>query len=85
VVRIGRTIYDADGQVTSVESAVDVPGLAQTTAAYSYSDNGQVLTLTEASGALTTYEHDGFDRLVTTRCPNPSGGGSSTTDYELVA
>jgi RHS repeat-associated protein len=59
--------------------------VAQTTVAYTYTVNGKVETLTDARGYRTTYEYDGFDRLVKRRYPN---GGvtnlSSTTDYEQL-
>lgn len=40
-------------------------------------------TLTDARGAMTTYEYDGHDRPKKTRLPNPTTANvSSTTDYE---
>jgi len=32
---------------------------------------------------LTTNQYDGFDRLEKARYPNATGGGSSTTDFDL--
>ena len=38
-------------------------------ASATYTDNGQVETLTDAEGNMTTYEYDVHDRLVKTRMP----------------
>jgi RHS repeat-associated protein len=56
--------------------------LSVTSPQYTYTANGQVTTVQDANGNLTTYEYDGLDRLSKIRFPNTSGGGSSTTDYE---
>ena len=37
---------------------------SQTTATYTYTNNGRVATIKNARDYLTTYEYDGFDRLV---------------------
>ena len=80
--RITRNEYDAAGQVTAVWSAYGTP-LAQKTAAYTYTPNGQVATLTDARNFRTTYEYDGLDRLDKRRYPHPtSTHQSSTTDFE---
>lgn len=50
-----------------------------------YSNNGKQATLADALGSLTTYEYDGFDRVLKVRYPNAAVGSrttSSTTDYE---
>ncbi|HYI47840.1 MAG TPA: hypothetical protein VEX35_05175, partial [Allosphingosinicella sp.] len=81
--RIARTSYDLAGQATRVETGVGVSGVAADEAATSYRANGQLETLTDANGNMTTYVFDGHDRLVRTRMPAPSTPGtSSTTDYE---
>lgn len=46
--------------------------------------DGLTQTLTDANGNVTTYQCDGYDRLTKTRFPNPTGGGSSTTDYVAI-
>jgi len=51
---------------------------------YTHNLNGKVNALTDGNGNVTTYEYDGYDRLVKTRYPNASGGGSSTSDYEYL-
>ena len=60
--RITRTVYDAAGQVLKVQKAYGT-ALAQDYATYTYTGNGQVQTVKDANGNLTTYEYDGFDRL----------------------
>ena len=47
-----------------------------------FTDNGQIAWLKDANGNQTTHEYDGHDRLYKKRYPNPTGAGSSTTDYE---
>jgi RHS repeat-associated protein len=51
---------------------------------YTYSQNGQRVTTKDANDNLTTFEFDGFDRLVTMRMPSTTKGSasSSATDFE---
>ncbi|WP_418646900.1 RHS repeat-associated core domain-containing protein [Thauera butanivorans] len=80
--RVTETVYNADDSVQSVNRAVGT-ALAQTYAAYTYSNNGLPLTLTDAKNNRTTYEYDGHDRRVKLRYPHPTTvGTSSTSDYE---
>jgi len=80
--RVTETAYNADGSMQNVKRAVGT-SLAQTYAAYTYSNNGLPLTLTDAKNNRTTYEYDGHDRRSKLRYPMPaSAGSSSTTDYE---
>lgn len=80
--RIVKTHYDAGGRANRTESAVGTADQADEAAA-TYTDNGQVATVTDGKGNKTTYEYDGHDRLKKTRYPHPSTAGtSSTTDYE---
>ncbi len=80
--RITRNTYDAAGRISLAQSAYGT-ALAQNTAAYTYTANGQVQTLTDARSYRTTYEYDAFDRLFKRRYPSPSNTNqSSTTDYE---
>jgi RHS repeat-associated protein len=81
--RIARTTYDDAGQVIKVETGYGVSGVAADEATATYTGNGQVETVTDANGNLTTYVYDGHDRLSRTRMPDPATPGtSSTTDYE---
>ena len=80
--RVTETVYNADDSVQNIKRAVGT-ALAQTYAAYTYSDNGLPLTLTDAKSNRTTYEYDGHDRQIKLRYPDPSTvNTSSTTDYE---
>jgi RHS repeat-associated protein len=45
---------------------------------------GELQSVTDANNNVTTYEYDIFYRLAKTRFPNPTGGGSSTTDFEQL-
>lgn len=78
--RVERTTYDLASQVTKLQSAYGTADQADD-ATMTYSANGRLATVADGEGNLTTYEYDGHDRLIKTRYPNPSGGGSSTTDY----
>ena len=81
--RIARTTYDAAGQMTKVETGYGVSGVTADEMTMTYRANGQVETVTDANGNLTTWVYDGHDRLSRTRMPHPSTTGtSSTTDYE---
>ena len=77
--RITRKVY-ASGQLQQVQSGY---GVAPTTVSFTYTNNGQLATLEDARSYLTTYEYDGFDRLVKQRYPDPSNTNqSSTMDFE---
>jgi RHS repeat-associated protein len=81
--RITRNVRDAAGQLLQVQRAYGT-SLQQTYAAYSYTPNGQRRTVKDANNNLTTFEYDGFDRLLKQRFPVGVTGASqsSTTDYE---
>ncbi len=50
---------------------------------YSYIPNGQVETITDANGNPTRYEYDGFERIASTRYPEATQTGlSSSSDRE---
>jgi len=81
--RITKYAYDAAGRPISTTSAY---GLAEAiTESVSYTANGQIASLTDGRGNVSVQEYDGHDRPVRLRYPNPSGTGTSTTDYEEVA
>jgi RHS repeat-associated protein len=80
--RIRYTAYDDAGRIDQEKSAYGT-ALVQDTATYTYTDNGQVATLTDARNYRTTYEYDGHDQLKKLRYPLPGATNqSSTTDYE---
>src|SRR3546814_2982382 len=79
--RITRTGYDAVGRVETVTTGYGVDPIVATAA--TFTDNGRLATLTDGEGNRTTYEYDGYDRLVKARYPSKTvAGTSSTTDYE---
>ncbi len=81
--RIAKTSYDAAGRVIKLQTGYGVTGIEADEVTATYTDNGQIATVTDAEGNKTTYEYDGHDRLLKTRYPHPSSAGtSSTTDYE---
>jgi RHS repeat-associated protein len=79
--RISKTVYDAADQVTKVQTAYGT-SVQRDEVTNSYSNNGKLATVADGKGNLTTYEYDGFDRLLKTRLPSPTTvGTSSTNDY----
>lgn len=85
--RIIKASFDDAGQQTKMQTAFGVTGVQSDDATATYSSNGKTATLTDAEGNKTTYEYDGFDRLLKTRYPNTTKGSgtSSTTDYEQLS
>lgn len=81
--RITYTTYDAANRPLTTTNAYGLP--EATTTSVTYSANGRPRTLTDQNGNVSTAIYDGFDRTVELRYPNPSGGGSSTTDRMVYA
>jgi len=83
--RITKTSYDSASQPTLVQTAYGTADQANEKTA-SYTNNGELASVTDAQANTTTYEYDGFDRLVKTRYPSATAGAgtSSTTDYEQL-
>jgi len=82
--RITYISYDNLDRVTQVTSGYGTSGAyaPRVEKAVTYTANGQEKTVADGKGNLTTYEYDGFDRLVKERFPDPASAGvSSTTDY----
>jgi len=86
--RISKTVYEWAGGVYQVLDGYGISsingGAGRPTVTYTHNTNSQVAALTDGNGNVTTYEYDGYRRLVKTRYPNASGGGSSTSDYEYL-
>jgi RHS repeat-associated protein len=82
--RITLTSYDNANRPTQVLSGHLAPAgyASRVEKTATYTANGLEQTVADGKGNLTTYEYDGLDRLVKVRYPNPSGPGSSTTDFE---
>ncbi|GIX17125.1 MAG: hypothetical protein KatS3mg119_1311 [Rhodothalassiaceae bacterium] len=83
--RVSRLGYDAAGQLVSVTAAVGLSS-EQVSATLTYTANGLLQTVKDAKGNLTTFEYDGFDRLIRRRYPDKwSPGISSASDVETFA
>jgi len=86
--RIRYNVYEYAGGLDSVYDGYGVSsinsGAGRRTVHYVHNTNGQVTSLTDGNGNVTTYEYDGYRRMVKTRYPNVSGGGSSTSDYQYL-
>ncbi|QDK35986.1 RHS repeat domain-containing protein [Sphingomonas sp. IC081] len=82
--RVTRASYDAVGRVTKVTSAYGT--LAQSDdVQYGYTSNGQVSYVKDANLNRTTYEYDGFDRLVKTRFPVATKGVDTSSASDFTA
>lgn len=83
--RITRMTYDAADQVTKVQTAYGTADQSDEVTS-TYTNNGELASVTDAEGNRTTYEYDGFDRLLKTRYPvaTVASGASSTIDYEQL-
>lgn len=80
--RVSKNFYDEVDRTIKVQSAVGTP-LQIDEVTSTYGKNGQVLTVADAKGNLTTNDYDGFIRVTKTRFPIAGNGtASSTTDYE---
>jgi RHS repeat-associated protein len=78
--RIAQVAYDAVGRVVSTTTGLGTADAL--TESVSYTPNGLPASLTDGNGNISVMEYDALDRLSKLRYPNPSGGGTSTTDYE---
>jgi RHS repeat-associated protein len=81
--RISKIIYDIRGRISQQITALG--SIDQTTdEARTYTDNGNLATVTDGENNLTTYTYDGLDRLAQQNYPNLTKGSltSSTSDYE---
>lgn len=83
--QISKLIYDAAGQLTQVQIGIGTSG-AVNERTLTYSNNGQVTSLTDGENNKTTYVYDGFDRLSQTQYPIPTKGAgtSNASDYEQL-
>jgi RHS repeat-associated protein len=81
--RISRTVRNAAGEVTQIETAVGT-ALQAVVSTTTYSANGRPLTLTDGENNRTSYEYDGHDRVRRTYLPLVTQGSnaSSSADYE---
>jgi RHS repeat-associated protein len=87
--RISRTQYDDVGRISVQQSAYGVTTakgfpttLERDEVTNSYTDNGQLASVSDAKGNKTTYQYDGYDRLHKT-CYPAAGitGCTSASDY----
>lgn len=81
--RITQYAYNSAFKVTTITDGVGTSA-PQTEQTNNYGPLYESQSVADAKGNLTTFEYDGFYRLLKTRFPNPTGGGSSTSDYELL-
>ncbi len=81
--RVSKRSYNAASEVIQVQTAVGTADQSNEVSK-TFSNNGRVLTVTDAENNRTAYEYDGFDRAVKTRYPDGTKGSltSSTTDFQ---
>lgn len=82
--RITRNLYDAAGQVTTIQRAYNT-ALVQNYATYGYTLNGKHDWVQDANGNRSDYNYDGFDRLGQFNLPSATLGANThnPNDYEL--
>ncbi|HEX8642005.1 MAG TPA: hypothetical protein VF704_12740, partial [Allosphingosinicella sp.] len=80
--RITRTSYDAANRAVRVETAVGVAALVADEVRTQYTTNGRVANVLDANNNRTTYEYDGFDRLVRTRYPTTPVGSQNSSQFD---
>jgi RHS repeat-associated protein len=79
--RVSYPRFNAYTQLDGVTSAYGTPDARSES--FGYNTDGTLSARVDGKGNKTTYEYDGFNRLVKTRYPDPSTPNtSSTTDYE---
>lgn len=83
--RVSQTIYFESGEVARVMRAVGDAQLEQAYQTYTYvpagtPGAGQVATVADANGNLTTYLYDIFDQLAETRFPSKTIAGTSNAN-----
>ena len=83
--RITKAIYDAASEVIQVQTALGTADQSNEVTV-TFNPNSTTATVKDGENNLTTYEYDGFDRLLKTRYPStPQGSGtSSASDYEQL-
>lgn len=80
--RITRNVYDAAGQLVTLQRAVGTP-LQEDYATYTYSPNGKQTSLTDARGYKASMTYDGHDRQIRWNFPSKTAPGlASADDYE---
>jgi RHS repeat-associated protein len=80
--RITRKVYDAAGQLRTVQKAYGTP-LQQDYVTYTYTPNGMVETAIDANGNKTEYTYDGHGRPKRWQFPHKTNIGSiDAYDYE---
>ena len=80
--RISKKFYDANGRVTKVQTAFGQAEQADE-GTMTYTPNSQLASVKDGEANLTSYDYDGFDRMVKTRFPMPTQGAnaSNANDY----
>lgn len=83
--RITQNVYDANGRVVQVKTAVGT-ALQADEVTTGFTANGLVSHVIDAENNRTTYIYDGHDRLSQTRFPSVTKGAnaSNVSDYEQL-
>jgi RHS repeat-associated protein len=83
--RITQNFYNTASEVTSIKVALGTAD-ESVQVVNTFTPNGKPKTMTDGEGNLTTYLYDGYDRPTTTKYPDKTAKGvSSSTDYEQAA
>ena len=77
-----HTLYDAVGRVSKIFKAYGSKDDEIQYQTYTYTDGGQVDSVMDANGNVTTYHYDGFDRLSETRFPQKATCTNASCDID---
>lgn len=80
--RISRKHYDTESREIRIEQGIGT-SLVRDYTTYTFTDNGQMESMTDARGYKALMEYDGFDRQTHWYFPSPTQTGvHNTADYE---
>src|SRR5690606_31573107 len=82
--RITQRVYNNSGQRSKIRSGAGT-ALVQDTATFTYTNNGQVQSVTDANGNKTTHIHDGHGQSARGhQPPATTPGQSNNSNYEQL-
>jgi YD repeat-containing protein len=81
--RITHYVWEYAGLLGYTQSAYSISGLQRNDVSYTHTLHGQVETMTDAKGNVTSYNYDGFDRLLRT-CYNTALASCSDSAPDIV-
>ncbi len=81
--RITRNVYNAEGRLSRIQTGYGLDNVQRDQVLYTYTPNGQIASVTEASGHRAELRYDGHDRLERWVFPSATVPGQvNEADYE---